>query len=85
MARTFVKKEERDMQERSLRGTESVERGMAMKRVVWDCLCGGRRGEDDDGGMWWVDWEGREVVGVEDCEGFGEKVEGVCGGEKRMD
>ena len=90
MARTAVKKESRDMQERSLRGTASVERGMATKRVVWDCLCGARREGDEEGGgggggLWWVDWGLRNVVGVDDLEGFWEKVEGVGGGEERVD
>lgn len=74
IARTFLKKESRDGQERSLRGTESVERGMATKRVVRERMWGGRR----------VDWEGREVVGVEEREGLGEKGEGLRG-EERVD
>lgn len=56
IARTEAKKEGRDVQERSLRGTVSVDKGMAMKRVVLDCLCGvsGVDDEvDDDGEGWW--------------------------------
>ena len=47
MARTAAKREEGVMQERSLRGTVSVERGMATKRVVRDCLWGARGGDVD--------------------------------------
>lgn len=77
------------MQERSLRGTVSVERGMAMKRVVRDCLSGVKGvGEDEEieaegGGM--VERGVEEVVGVDGLEWVCEEVDGVGRGEERVD
>lgn len=93
MARTEAKKEGRDGQERSLRGTVSVDKGMAMKRVVWDCLCGVSGIEvdeavvDDEGGRLVVKDVVVVVVGVESREGLREEAEGVvcCWGDERMD
>lgn len=83
IARTAAKKAGRDMQERSLRGTVSAERGMAMKRVVRNCLCGlrrrGRGGSVGGSGLKGVE------VGVEKREGSCEGVEGVGRGEERAD
>ena len=85
MARTEAKKEERVMQERSLRGTVSLERGMAMKRVVRDCLSGIKGfGEDEEGGGM-VECGVEEVVGVEGLEWVCEEVDGVGRGEERVD
>lgn len=89
IARTEAKKEERVMQERSLRGTVSVERGMAMKRVVRDCLSGVKGVDEDEeieeegGGM--VECGVEDVVGVEGLEWVCEEVDGVGRGEERVD
>lgn len=99
IARTEEKKAGREGQERSFRGTVSVDKGMAMKRVVWDCLWGVRRVEGDvvdvvdEGGWWWLVSCGivRDVVvlvvGVESLEGFWEEVDGVvcCWGDEGVD
>ena len=42
------------MQERSLRGTVSVERGIAMRRVVRDCLGEGSWNGESVGSGFWV-------------------------------
>lgn len=56
----------------------SVERGMAMKRVVRDCLWGARGEEEED------EW-GFEEVGVGNLEGSWEDVDGVGWGEERVE
>ncbi len=72
------------MQERSLRGTVSEERGMAMKRVVRDCLWGARGEGAEDTEEESVDW-GIEEGGVEKREWSCEDVDGVGRGEERAD
>lgn len=73
-----MKKEARVMQERSLRGTVSVERGMAMKRVVRDCLWEGSWNAESVG-------SGLRDVGVGNLEGFGEDADGVGRGDEWVD
>lgn len=67
------------MQERSLRGTVSVERGMAMKRVVRDSLWEGSWNAESVGSSGFRD------VGVGNLEGFGEDADGVGRGDEWVD